>query len=70
MTQHNHPEAFYEILEEYRGKVEKLFEEKAKAYSLQELQTLPFVGQMQYEEPAEELLFLSFDPQAKSSKDL
>ena len=34
MTQHNHPEAFYEILEEYRGKVEKLFEEKAKAYSL------------------------------------
>lgn len=46
-----------------------MLEEKIKEYSLEELQKLPFVGQLSYEEPAEELLYLCFDPEAKTQKD-
>lgn len=63
MTQHQHADAFLEVLERYRDKVESMFGERVKEYPLEDLQKLPFVGQLNYEEPAEELLFLSFAPQ-------
>ncbi|CAD8151309.1 unnamed protein product [Paramecium octaurelia] len=69
MTQHNHFDAFADILKEYLVKVEKIFSDKVKQYDVEELKKLPFVGQLSYEEPAEELLYLSFDPEAKQQKD-
>ncbi|CAD8162304.1 unnamed protein product [Paramecium pentaurelia] len=69
MTQHNHLDAFSDILKEYLIKVEKIFSDKVKQYDVEELKKLPFVGQLSYEEPAEELLYLSFDPEAKQQKD-
>lgn len=40
MTQHHHTDAFFDVMDEYRNKVEALFQSQVKNYKVEDVYTL------------------------------